>query len=237
MWIPISLIFFFCAIQSMIFGEDWNTVYLASFPRSGNHWVRFLVEEATHIATSSIYRDNDFPHLQDIFPWGGYCTDHGYEGHCRYPTIDDPVLLKTHYPVYPKRVDPFPKSTICLIRHPIDAFWSLIEYRKRKGPIQIDKQLFKNLIERWKMFYHFWEAQPGVLFIRYEDLQTDTPLYLSHILQTAGFSYNQTDIERSVNKYSTEGKPLKHLKHYDDDTIEMIKTELADYLKRFNYDL
>src|SRR5437868_3632292 len=100
MSLPIKLIFFFCVCQSMLFGEEWNVVYLASFPRSGNHWVRFLVEEATHIATSSVYRDQDFPHLKNIFPWGGYSTDQGYDGHCRYPTNDDPVLLKTHYPCF-----------------------------------------------------------------------------------------------------------------------------------------
>ena len=85
----------------MILGSEWNTVYLASFPRSGNRWVRFLVEEAVHIATSSVYsvyKDGDYLHLQEILPWDGFCTNHGYNGACRYPSKDDPVLLKTHYP-------------------------------------------------------------------------------------------------------------------------------------------
>jgi hypothetical protein len=70
--------------------ETWNRVYLVSHPRSGNHWVRFLIEEATHIATSSIYRDSALsggvsqPHISEVFPWGGYCADHGFSGDCRY---------------------------------------------------------------------------------------------------------------------------------------------------------
>ncbi len=128
--LPLRLGFFFCIALSMLFGDEWNKVYLVSFPRSGNHWVRFLVEEATHIATSSVYRDSDFPHLQNIFPWGGYCTDHGYDGLCRYPTKEDPVLLKTHYPFFSKIVDPNRKYAICLIRHPIDVFWSFYVYKK-----------------------------------------------------------------------------------------------------------
>lgn len=127
-----GLIIFFCIMQSILLAEEWNTVYLVSFPRSGNHWVRFLAEEATHISTSSVYRDQDYPHKKNIFPWGGYCTDHGYEGHCQYPTHNDPILLKTHYPYLPKKIDPNPKTAICLIRHPIDAFWSFYTYKREK---------------------------------------------------------------------------------------------------------
>ena len=235
--ISIKLIFFFCAAQSMLFGDEWNTIYLASFPRSGNHWVRFLVEEATHIATSSVYRDRDFPHLKNIFPWGGYCTDHGYEGHCRYPTKDDPVLLKTHYPFFLKRINPDPKFAICLIRHPIDAFWSFYIYKGGKEGTKIGKKQLMEYIQLWRTFYEFWERQPGILFIRYEDLQENTPFYLSCILQSAGFTFNQTDIERAVAKYSPQGKSLKHLSCYDNEAIELIKENLSDILTRFNYDI
>lgn len=237
MSIPIRLILFFCAAQSMLLGNEWNTVYLASFPRSGNHWVRFLVEEATYIATSSTYRDKDFPHLENIFPWGGYCTDHGYEGLCRYPTKDDPVLLKTHYPFLQKRINPDPKLAICLIRNPIDTFWSFYIYKGGKEEIKIGKEQLMEYIQRWRMFYEFWERQPGILFIRYEDLQENTAFHLSCILQLAGFTFNQIDIERAATKYSSRGKSLKHIIHYDAEAIEMIKTELADILTRFNYDI
>lgn len=237
MQLSIKLIFLFCVVQSLIFGEEWKTVYLASFPRSGNHWVRFLVEEATHVATSSTYRDKDYPHLQNIFPWDAYCTDHGYEGHCRYPTYDDPVLIKTHYPFFPRKIEPDPKYAICLIRHPIDAFWSFNVYKGGEETAEIDKQFLTELIHRWRFFYEFWLEQPGVLLIRYEDLQTNTAFNLDLILQAAGFSFDQTDIERAVNKYAPQGEPLKHVHHFDAEAIEMIKTNLADLLIRFNYDI
>jgi len=233
----IRLIFFFLTAIFPIFGDEWKTVYLASFPRSGNHWVRFLLEEATHIATSSIYEDDDFPHFREVFPWGGYCTDHGYDGHCRYPTKEDPVILKTHYPYYQKKIDPEPKITICLIRNPIDAFWSLYVYRQNDPERKINQQKLKKFIARWRMFYEFWEQQPGVLFIRYEDLQKNTRLHLHRILQTAGFSFDQTDIERAVAKYPSKGKSLKHIQFYDNIMIETIKNELSDLLTKFQYDL
>lgn len=231
----VRLIFIFCILQFSLCSNEWNTVYLASFPRSGNHWVRFLVEEATHIATSSVYRDRDYPHLRNTFPWGGYCTEFGYEGHCRYPTKQDPVLLKTHYPFLPKQIIPSPKSTICLIRHPIDSFWSFYTYRGGNDG-KIDEASLKQFIHGWKKFYEYWEAQPEVLFIRYEDLQADPRFYLNSILETAGYNFSQEDIDRAITRYPPKGAPLKHSDFYDNQSIERILTELADILTRFHYD-
>lgn len=225
----------FCAAYSMLLGEQWKTIYLASFPRSGNHWVRFLVEEATHIATSSVYRDRDFPHLQSMFPWGAYSTDHGYEGQCRFPTQDDPVLIKTHYPFLPRKIEPEPHHAICLIRHPVDSFWSFYIYKGGKEEF-IDKTLLAEFVQRWRQFYEFWEQQE-VLFIRYEDLQEDTHFHLASILQAAGYTFNQADIDRAISKYSSKGELLKHIAHYDTQDIELIRSELADILTKFGYAL
>jgi hypothetical protein len=240
---PISIrwIFIFCVVQSMLFAEEWNTVYLASFPRSGNHWVRFLAEEATGIITSSVYRDHDYPHLKSMFPWGGYCTADGYNGHCHHPTLNDPILLKTHYPFFPRKITPTPKSAICLIRHPIDAFWSFHTYReknrgKEKNQAKMDRKTLRKWIKAWRKFYEFWENQQNVLLIRYEDLQVDTRFYLHCILEKAGFSFSDADIERAITKYPSQGQPLKHINAYDVELLEMIKTELADFLTRYNYD-
>ena len=231
-------IFFFCAVLPVLFAKEWDKVYLASFPRSGNHWVRFLVEEATHIATSSVYRDNNFPHLPTIFPWGGYCTDHGYSGNCRYPTKADPVLLKTHYPYLPKMIDSDFSSVICLIRHPVDAFWSFHIYKqKTKKLIKINKKQLADFIAGWKTFYEFWAKQPNVLFVRYEDLQENTAQYLSSILQTAGFSFSHDDVDRAVAKYPPRGTMLKHIGFYDDESIEIIRSRILDVMNRFGYDL
>lgn len=53
--------------------KNWqHRVYLASYPRSGNHWLRYLIEEAKGIATSSVYQDPDPPHLDQVFPWGTF---------------------------------------------------------------------------------------------------------------------------------------------------------------------
>lgn len=233
----INWIAFICLISSLLHSEDWNTVYLASFPRSGNHWVRFLVEEATHITTSSVYCDKDFPHMKNQFPWGGYCTDHGYAGNCRFPTLEDPVLIKTHFPFLTRRIVPEPKVVICLIRHPVDSFWSFHLYKGGNPDGKMDHKQLKDFISSWRKFYEYWENQPHVLFIRYEDLQVNTKYHLSQILTTAGYSFSELDLARAIDQYPSQGMPLKHLHRYDSESIETIRDELSDLLIRYGYDL
>src|SRR5262249_43452350 len=120
------------------FTDVWKRVYLATYPRSGNHWMRFLIEEATHIATSSVYCDPDPPHLADPFPWGGYCVDNGYRGNCRYPQRTDIVFIKTHFPLFAAhRFDKKPSiKTLRLVRHPVDSIYSFYVYIHGGNPPQ-----------------------------------------------------------------------------------------------------
>src|SRR5690349_14416639 len=86
------------AVESV--ASEWKRVYLATYPKSGNHWMRFLIEEVTGVATGSVYCDQNQPaHMPAPFAWGGYSTPHGYTGKRRYPTKRDIVVIKTHFPV------------------------------------------------------------------------------------------------------------------------------------------
>ncbi len=231
------LLVFLCLIFCRAY--SWELVYLTSFPRSGNHWTRFLIEEATHIATSSVYRDRDYPHLPQLFPWGGYATDHGYTGTCRYPIEPEPVVLKTHYPCLPQRpIKPITRVAICLIRHPIDALYSYHVYKQRKDDHQrIPPEILTSLIQRWREFYEFWEKQDKVLLIRYEDLYQDPSLYLTQAIEAIGYPATPEDIQRAVNRYPPQGTLLKHLRYYEKEDVELIRRELGDLLLKYGYGL
>jgi hypothetical protein len=195
-----------------------------------------MIEEATHIATSSTYRDRDYPHLPTRFPWGGFSTDHGYTGTCRYPLESEPVVLKTHYPYFPQwTIERTKQPVICLIRNPVDAFYSLHVYNKRNDPTKIPESRLRYMIKKWREFYEFWDQQPSVLLVRYEDLYNDPELYLAKILQTIGYPVGVGDIQRAVDRYPPMGSLLKHLHFYEKSDIELIKTELADLLLKYGY--
>lgn len=238
--------FFFCFIFFSAFfsceAKEWKRAYLASYPQSGNHWARYLIEEATHIATSSVYRDPEPPkHMKHVFPWGGYCSDHGYQGDCRYPTKDDIVLVKTHYP-YPHKLTKYDrrpyKVTIFIVRHPIDSFGSRYE-KLPKGP-RLDKiptQRVKDLIESWHIFVDFWSKQKHVLTIRYEDMLEDPATALRKMLIALDYEFTEEDIERAVTKHPPQGYALKHIDKFRNSDLELISKELSDLLEQYDYSI
>ncbi len=220
--------------------DEWKRVYLATFPRSGNHWVRYLIEEATHIATSSMYCEIDPPHLKVQSPWGAYVVDHGYEGTSRYPEPGEVALIKTHFPCYSqwhKIASLNETKSIRIIRHPIDCFYSLHIYnaRGKAATARIPKRMLRHFIDMWQAFQTFWDAQSDVFTVRYEDLYTRPHETLKQILHAAGYSSNDADIARAVAKYPPQGAPLKHLERYSSEDLELISSQLGQLMHQYGY--
>lgn len=220
---------------------EYSRVYLATFPRSGNHWVRYLIEEATDIATSSVYRDKDPKHLPTPFPWGGYCFPNGYQGNCRYPEPGEIVVIKTHYPALkPSKFDcqPFERA-IRIIRHPIDSFYSFYVYRHGEQPedFMFKEDDLKQFIDIWKKFQKYWDEQQNVVTIRFEDLYQDPIRNFRKIMRATGYHFSKEDIARAIEKFPPQGGLLKHIKHYTPENFALMKTELTELLTQYGYDV
>lgn len=225
-----------CFVSDIFADDDWKRVYLATFPRSGNHWMRYLIEEATHIATSSVYADNP-THLKTLFPWGAYSTNHGYDGTCRYPEKEDFVVIKTHYPL---SLHPFlnPIKFIRIVRHPIDSFYSYIVYNNGGIPqLQIKDEDVKIFINYWRKFQTYWNNEANVFTIRYEDLLLSPKEVLKETLDQIGYQVSEEDIERAIDKYFPQGYELKHLSFFSQKQLNLIRTELKDLMDLFNYNI
>jgi hypothetical protein len=230
--------------------KKWeNRVYLATYPRSGNHWMRYLIEEATGIATSSVYCDPDPEHLLSSFPWGGFCVDGGYEGSRRYPQENELVVVKTHFPVaLLSHFDRLPyKKAIRILRNPIDSFYSLYLWEKEYEPFWVKdyeqtlpefflprSDLLKN-IEMWRRFQEHWDYRTDVLTVRYEDLCEEPEKHLELILKTIGYTVSKQDIERALAKYPPSKGVLKHLPHYTEEDLEIIEANLGCLMDRYGY--
>ena len=222
-------------------GPWGNRVYLATYPRSGNHWMRYLIEEATHIATSSVYPDPEPKHLPDPFPWGAYCAPFGYEGECRYPEPGEPVVVKTHYPALDEKPGDFRVSaqTIRVVRHPVDSIYSWYVYKcKRQGQVvqdRIPNHLLVKMIAQWKKFQKYWDQSPNVLTFRYEDLLKQPKKHLKMTLDACGYAYTQEDVNRAISKHPPEGHELKHVAHYTHADLKLIKKELSGLMRKYGY--
>lgn len=232
--------FLFLFLLSCGYAEEWQRVYLASYPRSGNHWMRYLIEEATHIATSSVYRDpRHHLHLPDLFDWRAYSTDHGYSGKCRYPEKNESVVVKTHYPAQERALgDALPYvRAVHIVRHPIDALYSYYVDSQNGHPelLTMPKETLMGFLHELRRFETYWEMQENVLTIRYEDMMKDPYLPLKQVLEFIGYAATEEDLQRAITKYPPQGEVLKHLSCYPQKDRDYIKQTLSDFMAKHHY--
>lgn len=233
------LIILISITSTFSYADEWKRVYLATYPRSGNHWIRYLIEECTGIATASVYRDVIPLHMENPFEVG-FFPPNGYEQNRIYPTREDIIFIKTHYPCMPSNQFDLKKctKTIRVVRNPIDSFYSAHIY---PGNNNLDKKMsiefIKRHIKTWEYFQTYWNNQEDLLTIRYEDLLKDPLSLLKIILQESGYHCTEDDIERAVRKYPPKNNELQHISHYEQSDIDVIKLELNTLLNQFNYHL
>lgn len=240
----LKLFFFWSCLFLLFFhdcySDEWKRIYLASFPRSGNHWLRQLIEEVTNVATSSVYidHDEDQKHLPTPFPWGGYCVSRGYTGDRKYPQEGDIVFIKTHYPGFlkvPFDLQPSIK-TIRVIRNPVDTFWSYHVFTG-VGSDRIPEDFLSKLLYHWRVFQEYWDKQDNVITIRYEDLYNDTFSSLKRVLTEIGYKAEDIHIQRAIAKYPRQGTLYKHAQTIDKEDLKRIEDELNDLIIKYHYPL
>lgn len=239
----IALLFCFSS-QHNLTAKAWDKrVYLATYPKSGNHWLRYLFEEATHIATSSVYTESleymwDYgrPHLPEPFPWGGYCTKNGYEGNCRYPNPDDIFVVKTHYPMF-REWPYFTKLSyikiIRIVRHPVDSFYSVLLEKPLVG--RVSSKTLKEFIASWREFQEYWDTQPNVFTVKYEDLYNSPQTVFRQIIDAAGYNVQEADIERAIATCPPKGGTMKYLHLFHPEDLNIIAHELRDLMEKYGY--
>ncbi|GAA6020684.1 hypothetical protein JCM11491_000513 [Sporobolomyces phaffii] len=152
-----------------------------SYPRSGNSYIRGLLERATGYQTSSIYCDRGL--------------ERTFTGECRH---DLNFFVKTHFPALPRKVLPDDVSLrdywlrfdqiVHVVRNPLDAiasWWHLSHaprtpegYQNHEAKLDIGKfgsehrNSILDLAERWRRHSVYWQQAPLLTHtLRYEDLK------------------------------------------------------------------
>ena len=120
----------------MSFKKTGPTIALASFPGSGNSWVRELLETATGVYTGSIYCDKSY--IANGMIGEGVQTN-------------NVLVIKTHGSKLQV------KKAICIIRNPFDAI--VADYSRRKAPTssshtsELPSHYFRELLQKAKCVY------------------------------------------------------------------------------------
>lgn len=189
--------------------------WLASYPKSGNTWVRFLLHQYFFgLAASSADVHAAIPGIHA----GAHAADHARP-------VGERILVKTHFP-YTESM-PLAERTglfVCIVRHPRDVIRSALDYTLLSAPpgaeSMIDAAAYvRRFIELGgdPVYHKFgfgaigahvssWldEAPaPGIL-IRYEDLRKDAAGALGRMVRHLGFKPDPERVRGAVEASTFE---------------------------------
>ncbi len=140
-------------------------VWLASYPRSGNTFLRTIIYHCFRVRSASIY-DEDLGALGPSSVVGH--IEQGPDGSIDFG--DEPVrLIKTHHPPQDDR------PAIYIVRDGQEATMSLFEFFERQMPLQAIIE-GRNMFGSWSGHLRRWRPQerPSTLLLRYEEMLADT---------------------------------------------------------------
>jgi hypothetical protein len=189
-----------------VFPDD---VFLTSYPRSGNTWLRFLIGNLA-------YQDEpvSFANIEGRIPEIHFHSDH------RLRTLPRPRLLKSHecfQPHYPR--------IIYIVRDPRDVAVSFYHHNVKAGNISDDYPMedftarfiaaeFDPRWGSWSDHVVSWltlrRARPGFILLRYEDVKSDPARELARLaafLQNSGFGNIESapeKLQRAIDLSSPE---------------------------------
>ena len=172
-----------------------GAVMLASYPRSGNTWIRYLL--------SYLFSDQDRIHREDLNQYVPDLHEIGWD----HVLAVQARVLKTHdYPHNSYR------HAIYVIRDPRDVAISYYNRMKNREEIDLSRPDFiRNWTEdriwpgSWASHALSWREyiqKTGGLFLRYERLKQDTPKTLERISQYIGLGASSEDIETAHRRAS-----------------------------------
>ena len=187
-------------------------IWLASYPKSGNTWVRFILSNALFgPADRSIDVNRRIPDLHRRLP----------DDRLNRPDDGAPLLAKTHFemtPAHPElsRTD----RALHIVRDPRDVLLSALNYRRLNGvtPAQLSDRAYAEVFINtggdptwkqqkfgtWASHARSWTSTDRfpVKTIRYEDLRTDTRGVMRDVIDFMGLDIDDDTLDRAIKASS-----------------------------------
>lgn len=178
-----------------------RSVILASFPKSGNSWFRFIVSNVNSIIDSG--GKVNFHSINEFSPVirGNRCLKDAR-------LVDEcPIFLKTHFPHtrFFNGID-----TVVIVRNPFYVIPSyhnyLIEAREKSLSSDIEGFYFhwRYGLNAWARFMASWEKNATVI-VRYEDLQANPAKMVHQIYQQLGYEIDTAVIDKAIRFSTRDG--------------------------------
>jgi Sulfotransferase domain len=181
-----------------------NDIFLASYPRSGSTWLRFLLYES--IAGKSSGFGNVNQSIPDV-----------KEHKIGVPLMpNNGRLIKTHEVYHPEY-----RKAVYLVRDPRDVALSEYAYQTALGLVDqpLDKYLplflskGVNPFSSWSAHVESWLSAPlsseNLLIVKFEDLRRDTVKGVAEIVQFFGIAPDEERIRQAIANNSVERMKAK----------------------------
>jgi len=210
-----------------------ENIFLVSYPKSGNTWVRHLLANTLKIhykiqRNVNVFTLYDF--IPDIYQAGGFTNLHN--GHV-FGNPEIPRIIKSHssYNRYYQRV-------LFIVRDPRDVIVSHFHYLKRIGQIPETYKL-SNLVHHKKYGIQSWikhteswtkAIQHGqiVHMFRFEDFLNDTHKELHRLMDLLGIEVDEFTLEEAIRLSSKENMRNSETNH---SSTFMIKNQKTSFIR------
>lgn len=202
---------------------------LASFPGSGNTWIRHLLQQATGIATGSVYKDTVLQQLG--FPGEGVLNK-------------SVLVVKTHQWGEKERKNY--ERSILLIRDPFNALLSEFnrQYGGHLGHAQEMhfKKEWKSYVfdaaKNWMALNRDWLNFSGPLYIvHYEDFKSDPANQLSRLLKFLNIEISNSNLLCVMKNIEGFFKRTKMRTVKTNPFSKIMRDEILDFKRQLKLNL
>jgi hypothetical protein len=191
-------------------------IYLVSFPKSGNHWLRFLLANAIK-AHYAMGREVNFFTIDDLIP-----NIHMVTGNLQtagpFGRPELPRLIKSHCDY-----NPYYNRVVLLVRDPRDVLISYYHFLRDRQMIPQAWAISsfirhpKHGAAAWATHTHSWcahvKAGQHIQLFSYEAFLQDTPQQLDRLMRTLGLCLSDENLETAIKLSSKTAMRLSEGQH------------------------
>ena len=191
-----------------VFPDD---TFIASYPRSGNTWTRFLIANLMYPG-----QPVTFANIETFIPDAMSLSSR------QLMRVPRPRLIKTH-----EYYEPRYRKVVYLVRDPRDVVLSLYNFRRKYRTVEDSYPIERYVAERflpgdmdvsWGEHVGSWLGtrmnQPGFLLVRYEDLLQDPLRELGRLASFLGVGGSAETLSQAIERSSANRlRQLESVEH------------------------
>lgn len=200
------------------YGVEDKDVFLVSYPRSGNTWVRFMLLQAR-----PAFHNEDFTRIQEIIP--------DMHGEFPWHSCERTRIVKSHLTYW----QPF-RRVIYLVRNGRAATFSNWRYQVAEGKYTGSFEDFvtkSHWPSTWSDHVNGWtRARETQLIVRYEDLVADPATQLRRMIDVIGWEISDLRIQEIVAS-STKDR-MRQLEQGEGVALHRVGDDRSDWRDAFN---